>query len=81
LISLVAQLDLTYLTDNDPRDEGLEGEHEMKDEHGNKLTVFDKLVLPDEHRHLILSLVAQHFRDKEAGDMDKDMVRGKGISP
>jgi hypothetical protein len=50
-------------------------------------TAFDQLVLPKGHKRVLLSLIAQHFRDKEAtrkkgsGVEDQvDIVRGKGIS-
>ncbi|KAF3009698.1 hypothetical protein E8E13_008665 [Curvularia kusanoi] len=39
-------------------------------------TAFDNLVLPDGHRKVILSLVAQHFRDGNRGEVD--IIRGKG---
>lgn len=49
-------------------------------------TAFDQLVLPSGHKRMLLSLVAQHFRDKEATseqgireDDRTDIVRGKGI--
>lgn len=49
-------------------------------------TAFDQLVLPPGHKRMLLSLVAQHFRDKDAtsqqgdGEDDQtDIVRGKGI--
>jgi len=47
---------------------------------------FDQLVIPDEHKLAILSLVSQHFRDKNRErqtdnairDNWVDIVRGKG---
>ncbi|XPT03506.1 hypothetical protein M3J09_012598 [Ascochyta lentis] len=47
----------------------------------NKLTKtsFDELVLPPGHRKLILSLVAQHFRDEEHHDVDIFRGKGKGL--
>jgi len=44
-------------------------------------TPFDQLVIPDEHKRMVLSLIAQHFRDKESASSDDDqadIVRGKG---
>ncbi|KAI0907575.1 hypothetical protein F4823DRAFT_602608 [Ustulina deusta] len=43
--------------------------------------IFDQLVLPQGHKEMIKSLIAQHFRDKQnaAGRGDLwDLVRGKG---
>lgn len=45
-------------------------------------TAFDQLVLPEGHREIILSLIAQHFQDKtskNAENEETDIVRGKGI--
>ncbi|RYC56379.1 hypothetical protein CHU98_g9835 [Xylaria longipes] len=48
-------------------------------------TAFDELVLPkgSQHKHIVKSLIAQHFKDKEreltSGESDQpDMIRGKG---
>ncbi|KAJ6263731.1 hypothetical protein Dda_2301 [Drechslerella dactyloides] len=44
-------------------------------------TAFDQLVLPDGHRKMVISLVSQHFRDKESATAQTeqaDVVRGKG---
>ncbi|OJD28646.1 aaa family atpase [Diplodia corticola] len=62
-----------------------------KDHRGNtgtqekRQTAFDQLVLPPGHQTMILSLIAQHFRDKDASRKDDageneqvDIVRGKG---
>lgn len=46
-------------------------------------TAFDRLVLEKGHKEMILSLTAQHFRDKESPTGPKkqvDIVKGKGIS-
>ncbi|RDL40429.1 uncharacterized protein BP5553_00408 [Venustampulla echinocandica] len=78
-----AKLDLTHLTDvHAPSNEnaGGEGGKETEDDEEPK-TAFDRLVLPDGHRKMILSLVAQHFRDKESSANKNDqtgIVRGKG---
>ncbi|KAK0716568.1 hypothetical protein B0T21DRAFT_63836 [Apiosordaria backusii] len=42
---------------------------------------FDQLVLPDGHKDMVLSLIAQHYRDKasQTGEREQiDIVRGKG---
>jgi len=42
---------------------------------------FHQLVLPKGHKDIILSLIAQHYRDKEssAGETEQvDIIRGKG---
>ncbi|PYI32149.1 P-loop containing nucleoside triphosphate hydrolase protein, partial [Aspergillus indologenus CBS 114.80] len=44
-------------------------------------TAFDQLVLEEGHKKMLLSLVAQHYRDKEsptAANEQVDIVRGKG---
>ncbi|RAH70526.1 P-loop containing nucleoside triphosphate hydrolase protein, partial [Aspergillus aculeatinus CBS 121060] len=47
-------------------------------------TAFDQLVLPQGHKEMVESLIAQHFRDKDAArtqakdDQQFDIVRGKG---
>ncbi|PMD40968.1 hypothetical protein L207DRAFT_427831 [Hyaloscypha variabilis F] len=80
-----AKLDLSYLTNVHtvetpaatspmPRD---------KDSQGNKETVtaFDRLVLEKGHQSMIVSLIAQHFRDKRSatGHIEEtDIVKGKG---
>lgn len=46
-------------------------------------TAFDQLVLPEKHKDIVVSLVAQHYRDKESAAKDYeqvDIVRGKGKS-
>ncbi|KAI1455400.1 hypothetical protein F4805DRAFT_459782 [Annulohypoxylon moriforme] len=68
-----AQLDLTYLSDVQPS-----GMKRGSDKLESK-TAFDQLVLPDTHKGMILSLVTQHFRDKESShNGEADIVRGKG---
>lgn len=45
-------------------------------------TAFDRLVLENWHRNMIVSLVSQHFRDKESktGRSEEfDIVKGKGM--
>jgi signal recognition particle GTPase len=44
-------------------------------------TAFEELVLPSGHKDMLLSLISQHFRDKESTTADEDqndIVRGKG---
>ncbi|KAK4197400.1 hypothetical protein QBC40DRAFT_285657 [Triangularia verruculosa] len=42
-------------------------------------TAFDELVLPKGHKEMVLSLIAQHFRDKESKETQQvDIVAGKG---
>jgi hypothetical protein len=76
-------LDLTYLKPVDTPTTG-DGEKRNKEtSEGEKLkTPFDQLVIPDEHKRMVLSLIAQHFRDKESASSDDDqadIVRGKGM--
>lgn len=42
-------------------------------------TAFDELVLPPGHREVILSLVAQHFRDEANHEVDIFKGKGKGL--
>lgn len=42
---------------------------------------FDQLVLPDGHKNIVLSLISQHYRNRDSGrrSIDQsDIVRGKG---
>lgn len=42
---------------------------------------FDQLVLPDGHKNIVLSLISQHYRNRDSGrrNIDQsDIVRGKG---
>lgn len=46
---------------------------------GQPKTAFDHLVLPPGHKDMVLSLIAQHFRDKESKENQQvDIVSGKG---
>jgi hypothetical protein len=49
---------------------------------GREETAFDRLVLPEGHKSFIVSLVVQHFRNKdrarESRSQEVDIVRGKG---
>jgi hypothetical protein len=47
-------------------------------------TAFDRLVLEEGHKPMIISLIAQHFRDKESKTSHQeqfDIVKGKGKRP
>lgn len=42
---------------------------------------FGQLVLPEGHKKMVLSLISQHFRNRESqkgNDEQVDIVRGKG---
>ncbi len=44
-------------------------------------TAFDQLVLPDGHKEIVVSLIAQYFQDRDSRKTDTeetDIVRGKG---
>lgn len=73
-----AKLDLDSLTEVGTSANAQEetGTSEKKE----PVTAFDSLVLPDGHKKMVLSLIAQHFRDKESptGQSEQDIVRGKG---
>jgi hypothetical protein len=78
---LVAKLDLTYLTDDQPSDLTQVGSSDREKDHAERKTAFDRLVLPPGHTDMILSLITQHFRDKESARSHSDytdIVRGKG---
>lgn len=82
---ILAKLDLSHLTDVHtletpaatspmPRD---------REPHVNKdpVTAFDRLVLEKGHQQMIVSLIAQHFRDKRSATGRReefDIVKGKG---
>lgn len=72
----VAKLDLTHLSYiRRPRGEAQAGVQPQE-------MAFNQLVLKPGHKKMLLSLVAQHYRDKEsptAGNEQVDIVRGKGI--
>ncbi|KAK7417429.1 hypothetical protein QQX98_004548 [Neonectria punicea] len=82
-----AQLDLTYLSDvqpGEPSSEETKG-GEKQDGGGcgkeEPATAFDRLVLEEGHRPMIVSLISQHFRNKESkGSQTEqvDIVKGKG---
>jgi hypothetical protein len=85
-----AKLDLTHLSpirsssETETNDEGESGSGEKGKETKKRETAFDQLVLPPGHKKMVLSLIAQHFRDKESVTADTeqvDIVRGKGTQP
>ncbi|KAK3371795.1 hypothetical protein B0T24DRAFT_531458 [Lasiosphaeria ovina] len=77
-----AKLDLTYLNEiketsgaTKSPEAVVEGSEEWEN------TAFGRLVLPDGHKKMVLSLTAQHFRDKDPSrgqNEQVDIVRGKG---
>ncbi|KAJ2895303.1 hypothetical protein MKZ38_006713 [Zalerion maritima] len=83
-----AKLDLAYLTDVPVPDEPSEEEEGVDPGEGREgkrqpAMAFNRLVLEDGHKPMIVSLITQHFRDKEArssyGDQ-VDIVKGKGTT-
>ncbi|KAL2855278.1 hypothetical protein BJX68DRAFT_253847 [Aspergillus pseudodeflectus] len=79
-----AQLDLSYLTEVHTRTHE-PATRSRADSTGNteakEPTTFSRLVLNEKHKHMIVSLIAQHFRDKKSisGQREQvDIVRGKG---
>ncbi|RSL55915.1 hypothetical protein CEP54_009121 [Fusarium duplospermum] len=83
-----AKLDLAFLTDirssntsnKDNSSSTVDGK-ETEETDAGQATAFDRLVLPKGHKSMILSLIAQHFRDKESKGAQVeqvDIVRGKG---
>lgn len=83
LNAVAAQLDLAYLTDVYTTETATSapGDNLSREKEKESGTAFDRLVLEEGHRPMIVSLVAQHFRDKECqtGQRDHvDIVKGKG---
>lgn len=87
--TFIAELDLTYLSQIKPvgrrhsnAEAGDVDEKSQKEKDPDEgKTAFDQLVLPPGHKEMVLSLIAQHYRDKESGNTDTDqvdIVRGKG---
>lgn len=66
------QLDLTYLSDvqpGEPTSVGTEGGEEQENIENGKdesVTAFDRPILDDGHRPVIVYLVSRHFRNKES---------------
>ena len=84
LTLFIAQLDLSYLisVNNSTVEDNINENDESDDDEDDK-TAFGRLVLPRGHKKMVLSLIAQHFRNKESQqdkDEQVDIVRGKGMS-
>ncbi|KAL7915418.1 hypothetical protein GGI35DRAFT_436810 [Trichoderma velutinum] len=79
-----AKLDLSYMTAiHAPEASAVLADEQARNSNGNKKpkTAFDRLVIEKEHRSMIVSLVAQHFRDKKSSSGQQqqfDIVKGKG---
>ncbi|KAK4446837.1 hypothetical protein QBC34DRAFT_145978 [Podospora aff. communis PSN243] len=74
-----AKLDLTYLAEIHAAERDKNQQQNMEPK--KTATAFDRLVLEEWHRPMILSLIAQHFRDKKStgGQREEfDIVKGKG---
>ena len=82
LINFAAKLDLDNLSeikDSSQRRTETADDDLDEDSHG----AFGQLVLPAGHKEMVLSLISQHFRNKESAenkDEQLDIVRGKGES-
>lgn len=73
--TLIAELDLTYMED------AAENEEKSNESKGTPQSAFEQLVLPEGHKNIVLSLISQHYRNKDSGrrSIDQsDIVRGKG---
>ncbi|KAK3333062.1 P-loop containing nucleoside triphosphate hydrolase protein, partial [Cercophora scortea] len=83
-----AKLDLTYLRPVQTPQLGDENDKEDTTGTGKKKrkkSAFEQLVIPPKHKDMVMSVIAQHFRDKsrdkESGatySNQVDLVRGKG---
>ncbi|KAI1815510.1 hypothetical protein GGS20DRAFT_576164 [Poronia punctata] len=74
-----AQLDLTYLSRDQPSGTIYEDDKTGGGGLKEAIPAFDQLVLPPGHKDMILSLITQHFRDKAWNNSERtDIVRGKG---
>lgn len=79
---------MTDLYTSDPEDVGAPNIEPAGVDHvgddSKRRTAFDQLVLEKGYKKMILSLTAQHFRDKECSTgatKQVDIVKGKGIQP
>ena len=75
---LTAQLEVSFLSHVNP-ERGAGGHDETPQSALEK--PFDQLVLPRGHKELVVSLISQHFRNKESAALRKkqtDIIRGKG---
>lgn len=73
--TLIAELDLTYMED------AAENEEKSNKSTATPQSAFEQLVLPEGHKNIVLSLISQHYRNKDSGrrSIDQsDIVRGKG---
>ncbi|PTB58279.1 hypothetical protein M431DRAFT_479776 [Trichoderma harzianum CBS 226.95] len=81
-----AKLDLTYMTAiHAPEASAVLADERARNSTDNKKpkTAFDRLVIEKEHRSMIVSLVAQHFRDKKSSSGQQqqfDIVKGKAFT-
>lgn len=84
----LASLDLTYLSPitslsrAESHEEAADAENKTEKQVDKSESAFEQLVLPPGHKEMVLSLIAQHFRDKESVTADTeqvDIVRGKGM--
>ncbi|KAK4678794.1 hypothetical protein QC764_500330 [Podospora pseudoanserina] len=82
-----AQLDLTYLapphfpTASSPSASGYKPPSGPASHISPPRPAFEQLVLPDGYKDMVLSLIAQHYRDKQMQNDERDQVdiiRGKG---
>lgn len=85
----LAKLDLTYLNDVHTPEQPIvsnltlnrDGAQEGTEQSKLPKSAFDRLVLEKGHHSMIVSLIAQHFRDKKStsGHREEfDIVKGKG---
>lgn len=77
--TVVAQLDLSYLSEVPAS--GIDSAQADDDVNEGSHGAFAQLVLPKGHKEMVLSLISQHFRNKqspESNDENLDIVRGKG---
>lgn len=65
-----------------------EAERNAQPGEDNRLNIddpaFEQLVLPDGHKNIVLSLISQHYRNRDSGRRSNDrsdIVKGKGESP
>ncbi|KAJ4314293.1 hypothetical protein N0V94_006513 [Neodidymelliopsis sp. IMI 364377] len=73
-----AQLNLAHISDVSYNSDIFASTADQSSKKASK-TAFDDLVLPPGHKEVILSLVAQHFRDEEHHEVDIFQGKGKGL--
>ena len=74
-LNVAAELDLTYMEDASESDTRVHENEEVAQ------PAFEQLVLPDGHKNIVLSLISQHYRNRDSGRRSieqSDIVRGKG---